>query len=268
MDVISSCQFENQRLFSVPHWHGTSTGCLLTDWFTIHEEEHEMFELRRIVTSLRLILQSRKFNRQKQIDYWWLAGVFAQTLHQSSFFSRTLSLSPWRPRAFSLFLFINSLLVRSCSSLVGIDKKWRMHFFRIKIKPRRQRQSSLADGQASPSATTDRRAQAPETTTRQPRLKTSIWQQLPFVKKVSRQGWRQRSRSTRWEKSPSVVFWCTRSDPLHLSGDQEEYSCSSAVLFVDGRSFSKTGLLHRLCELLYAKESEDSATDQEEACYW
>lgn len=146
-----------------------------------------MFKLRRIVTSQRLILRSRKFNRQKQIDYWWLAALFAQTLHQSSFFSRAPSLS----LALSLSPFTNSLLVSSCSSSLGLesslgrDNNWRMHFFRIKIKPPKKRQSSVVAGPISLPATTDRRTQLPETSIRQPPIKSSLWQQLPFGKKVS-----------------------------------------------------------------------------------
>jgi len=56
-----------------------------------------------------------------------------------------------------------------------------MHFFRIKIK----RQSSLATDQNEPSTISGRRIRTPSPAIPQPRFRSSIWQLLPFVGKVS-----------------------------------------------------------------------------------
>jgi hypothetical protein len=61
-----------------------------------------------------------------------------------------------------------------------------MHFFRIKIKPRAQRRTSLPTDHVDSPALTGRHTHVPSPSIAQPRFRSNIWQLLPFVGKVSR----------------------------------------------------------------------------------
>jgi hypothetical protein len=60
-----------------------------------------------------------------------------------------------------------------------------MHFFRIKIKHRNQRRPSLNTDQTNSSPISGRRTRVPSPAIPQPQFKSSIWQNLPFIGKVS-----------------------------------------------------------------------------------